>query len=533
MGAFPLPPPLPAPPTVQGPQAPGPGQGYMQPPTQAQSTPPPAAANIVQGIASFMQQFGAQKEQKRQQSANQAQQNLQNLILGLPVDLKKTARLMKSAGMDLDFESATTQAPPAASTMAGAGAPISPGGSNVPLQSNVGGPPVSQPPTAPTDVWNRIKQMMTGGPPIQDSSPGMAALRQLQQRGQQNVQTAGLQNTVQQQTLANEGQKQAILTSAMSGNPQAGEQAQRLGLMKDLPGDEVFRMGKTAGLSDPQIGLQMWRHLTGEDKMNQELMTMAKEWAPRFDGRLDTAMQYVTSVAQGQSPPVQPSMTFDEKLKVTQLSNDMQKERPMLPSSIADTAAMQRLTNGTVSKGLQAAIDKFPTTGEIDWSKWTYDKKTDAQKFGFEVARFTQEHNLAVVNSAREGLGAQFQEGLALSNKKDASTEEVNTGNKMMADAIAKKGKLTVTTPGGTFALGIQDISTRPQYTFMHPFGGGANEITINSPQDLVRAMKPPAYMNPEESAAWTKELKADLDRLGLMQTPDATGPGVGSFSQK
>jgi hypothetical protein len=211
----------------------------------------------------------------------------------------------------------------------------------------------------------------------------------------------------------------------------------------------------------------------------------------------------------------------------------------MLPTSIARTYALAEVNGNTkVTDSLTKVLDKFPTTGEIDMKKWSMDFQKDMQKFGFEMTRFKQEHDLNIFNAMREGLGSQFEEGMKILDRKDATPAEQNAGKAMIADAIAKKGMVSVKSPGGNFTIGTQDMATRVKdwQNLTLPWNR-INELTINNPADLSRAMQPPPTATPEEQKAWKKELGLRLNELGLLNTEpsegDASAVGAASIGAR
>lgn len=465
MGSLPLPPNVPGPSQGQPAQMLG-GQGPYTLPYQQ-----PVASSLVQGIGEFMKQYQGARDQEKQRAAQQADQDIKNIMLGLPVDLKKTAASLKKAGVNLDFESTAPQVNPAqqsvAGTMAPSGMPSTIGDTGVPTFSGeTPGPPIPAQPAPPQGRMDRFLQA-TGfkQPTINPQSPGMAALQQLQQRG-------GMQQQIQMQQMQNQQQLQTILTSALRNDPKAVELATRFGLAQSIPGDEWMRIGRMAGMSDEQSAKQQLYIAMGGPAMRKELISIADKNKDQFGGKMDQSLQYYNDILTDGRSSLQPSRTFDQQVKVVEQANKLLDIYPTMPLNVARTTAEVEASGNTdLADKMHTFIAKnFPSKGRIDLNKFGMDYNLQVQKFQQAMAQFKLSHELAVMNSVRESLGGQFNKFADLYNSKNADEKTKNAALQGMADAMQKLGSISVTLPGGQkMSLGTKNIGIERLEGWMHP----------------------------------------------------------------
>lgn len=528
MGSLPMPP---MPPNYTAPSGPAPLQGYNSPPTQLQSAPPSEGANLIQGINAFLEQYRKSKETDRQEAMGHANQHIQNLLLGLPVDLKKTASYMKRAGMDLDFEGAPTPQPERSPSTHTSDFPQV----NTPApRANPGG-----------GFWDRVKEGYLGqGGQINTASPGMDALRQLQSRGQQNMQIDQSKANVEQKSLGvqstaldAETQKQAIFMAAMKGNPQAIEMAQRMG-WKDLPADEDLRIGRLAGMDDQAIGKAVMLKKFGNTKLLEIQIDLANGMKKYFGNDLAKAMKYSSDVLTQGGSALQPDvMSVDDRLKVLDATTVIQKEHPTLPINIANAYALAEASGNT--SGAQKLKDfissNYPTAGNVDWTKWKGGMEQQEKQFTQMVTNQNRDYNLNIIKTARDQMGDEWRRGFDLVNSKGSTAEEKAQGKRMMEAANTQGRVVTVTLPDGQkFPMAASDVVTRAQSTIFpwstpdleltNPAGkqasmkpgwgsqalsalisGGQAAQKAFDPNNLVQLMTPPPDMKPEEAKVWQK----------------------------
>ena len=130
MGGFYGLPPLPPRPQVNGPMQYAPQGNVANGPVPVPGAAPfkqPLAPNLIDGINRFMQEYKAQRDAQKARYLNMGQTNLQNMMLGLPIDKMKTAKYLKKGGMDLDFEGAAATPGTPGQTINVPGSPGSPG----------------------------------------------------------------------------------------------------------------------------------------------------------------------------------------------------------------------------------------------------------------------------------------------------------------------------------------------------------------------------------------------------------------------
>lgn len=529
---------LPLPPQVPNFGGPAPFQGYNAPQNQAQSAPPNTGANIIQGISAFLEQYKKSKESERQDAMGKAQQHIQNLLLGLPVDLKKTAQAMKKAGLDIDFDSTTSFTGPSAPQTHTPTGPV-PGG---PATTDLGPSPVQTPAAQPQQgFWDRVKSQYLGqGGQVSDSSPGMESLRRMQQRGQQNTRLdqgkANLEEKalgVQDGAIDIESQKQALVIGALAGNPEATDRAQRMGIMQDLKGDEIFRMGHAAGLTDEQIGKGFMGAQFGNNKMLEMQISMADGMKKFFGNDLAKSMKYVNDVfTEGKSQLQPEAVSIDDRLKMMQATVDIQKQYPTVPLNLANTYAMAEASGDkdTASKLRNLISSKFPTSGEVDWKKWSAGMDQQVKQFNQATLNFNREYELNVMNAVRGQMGNQFDQSMKILESKQATDEEKNVARSVIADAMNKLTELKVKLPGGgTVTLGPGDLATRSQKGWFGLSWNNSRELTqAASAGSIEEALKagtsPPPSLGPGEVKNWREDLKKRLQFLNLLGSPEASG---------
>src|SRR5882757_9139342 len=96
-------------PNLAGPQVGPAGVGPTQPmpyPVQhnAQSAPPNTGVDIAAGISDFLTNYQRGRQAAQATIKQDFMQDVQLMMLGIPVDHTKMAKKAKLAGLDLDFE---------------------------------------------------------------------------------------------------------------------------------------------------------------------------------------------------------------------------------------------------------------------------------------------------------------------------------------------------------------------------------------------------------------------------------------------
>lgn len=552
MGSLPLPPSIQAP---QMPNAPAPFQGYNQP-AFGQTSPYPASqgANLIQGINAFLEQFQKSRERDRSQSANMAQQGLQNLMLGLPVDVKKLAGHMKKAGMELDFESTLTPgAAPSVQSHGGESTGVP--GSNVPQRTAMPGtPPMVQPANThgnpQTQVqgpsfWEKVKAAyMGGGGQINPQSPGIAALQRMGQRGQMQQQLGDKQMLVQsgqldlaQSSLGIDAKKQAVMSAALGGSQQAVDVATRSGMMKELEGDQLFRLGDAAGLTREQTAARiLGMQAQGQNlDMMKMMLGVAEKWAPHFGNDLSKATKYVQDIfTKGKSDLVPDSMTMEERIKITQSAIDMQKQHPTAPFNLTEAYAMANAKGDPTAKLISKTLsEKFPTAGDIDWSKWKGDQALQLQQFGQLVTNQNREYDLNVLNAVRGQLGKEFDDAMAVLSNKNSSPQEQTTARTLMSEKLNQLNQLKINIPGTkqtvSFGMGTKlappegVIPSLTRFLSGGYFGNNQSVVPTGGAAEAMKGiMKAPPGV---EQRIWDEGIKQEMKRIGaLMESQVSSG---------
>lgn len=432
MGIPPLPPLPPAPPGG-GPQQPR----TLYPPPGTQIRPPAVGAQVVDGVNQFVQNFKAMRDADRQRNLGIFQSDIQNLMLGIPVDMKKTARAAKRAGLNIDFE----------------GTAATPGTPAIPAQSmNVQAPPqtqqlpplpdgsgampsvMNQPPPAPMDIpgvsgWpsspyqpaqpQSLGQRIMNGlgwrtPAFNPNSPGAAALGQLGDEGQQRqalqqlllggqasllpgqIQLDRLKQVADAQGIGFEGAKTLMLQRALLGDERARQMLVDTGMLPKIGLDEIRQAGQQIGLPDSQIAKREMFVFTGGPEIQKALLeTAAKpEFFNRFKGGPPAAMQYLfsgfgLSGAPGIPAPAgqieQPGRTPEEDAQHAQKIIEFGKDHPGMPFDLANTA-VDAMENGSpdLVRQLTPILNKYS-------SQEAYDNHFKTGNLQVEIERLNQE----------------------------------------------------------------------------------------------------------------------------------------------
>ncbi len=561
MGNFGIPP-LPQPPrdagmgyAPQGNMAPGPSPNpYMLPYKQ------PLAPTLIDGINKFMENYRQQREADKQRNAGLFDKDIQNINLGIPVDLKKTAKYAKRAGLNIDFEG--TAAAPAIPGGSAQGAPQQqqmpalPDGTPMPAQTvqpgsvptpGAAGMPY-QPPAPQSPIQGLLAKMGMTNPQINPQSPGMNWLQQQAQLGQQR---AGMQPQVlanQQKALGVQGQqldtaaqKELILGQALAGNPQALEMATRLDMTKGLPADDLFRIGRKLGMTEDQIAKQAYQLLSGykPGEMQKMLFEEATKLAPRMPSKSPlAAFKYLTDP---QNAPEKPGFTPEEEANLAQKAIELKKEHPGLSFPAAYNAVLGTVYgNSDQQTAVANYLGKFKDQQQIENHYKDLDLGLQFQKFGESVNEFKASHELAVGNAIREALGPQMNEYAKMMASTDPAIQ--STGTQLYVDAAKKLAAVKVKLPNGQeVSVGPGDLTSEQIIGYTHPInslrgvfglpvptrlavGGNTMGNPAADPNGIMASIKaimePPAGLSAIDKAKYQaalyQELQERMKRAGI-----------------
>jgi hypothetical protein len=442
----------------------------------------PLGGQLVAGINEFLKQYREQRNASKNQAAQEADQDIKNMMLGLPVDIKKTAAKLKKAGVNLDFESDRPGVTPSV-------------------------------PPPPQGKMDRLKQELGfSQPPINPNSPGMEALLQISQRGQTRntlmdkaLGLQGQQLDLSAQQMSNQSRLQSLLTGALNNDPKALELATRFGLAHSLPSDTWFQIGRGAGKSDEEISKQMWWMYTGGPEAKRQLIDLADKNKERFGGRMDQAMKYYDDILSTGKSSIEPEMTFDEQIKVAERADKLMQLHPTMPLNIARLSAEVEVAgNKELADKTRTFIAKnYPTAGAINLQQYSQDFNLQIQKFRESQQQFRLSHELAVVNSVKDALGGQFNKFAEMYN---SATKEGDDGNrnaalKGMVDAMQKLGQIEVQLPGGQkINLGTSNLELKRVEGWLKPSTwfndwGGDPTLQLNFADMLGAGVQNPSAM--------------------------------------
>lgn len=566
MGSYGIPP-LPEPPRPSGPaqyapqgnMAPGPSPNpYVLPYRQ------PMAPTLIDGINKFLDSWKQQRQADQQRNASLFDKDIQNINLGIPVDLKKTAKYAKRSGLNIDFEgTAANPAQPATPPSTAQGAPQQqqlsplPDGSQMPAQTVPGGsvpmpgtPATAGTPYQPGPQQSFMQQLLTKmgarNPQINPQSPGMNWLQQQQALGQMR---AGMQPQLlanqqkqvglQGQQIDNEAQKQLVLGQALTGNPQALELATRLDMLKDLPADDLFRIGRKLGMTEDQISKQAYQLLSGYKPF--EMQKMYWEEASKLAARMpskspNAAYNFLMDPANAKEKP---GFTAEEEAGFAQKALELKKEHPGLSFPDAYNAVLGTVYgNADQQKAVSNYLGKFQDQQQWENHYKQLDYGLQVQKFAEAVSEFRTSHELAVGNAIREALGPQMAEYSKMMQSSDPAIQA--TGVQLYRDAASKLNAVQVKLPNGqSVSIGPGDLQAYEQPTinpFVFAWRAARGAMGLPNPMGLrvqsnalgpgvpdptgigatLKAIvEPPAYLKGENLQKYQMALYAELtDRM-------------------
>jgi hypothetical protein len=531
-----------------------------------------------------MENYKAQRQQDQQRNAGLFDKDIQNINLGIPVDLKKTAKYAKRAGLNIDFEgTAATPGGPATPPGMVQGPPQQqqlsplPDGTQMPPQMAPGGSVPTpgmpgmqgtpyQPPAPQSGIQQLLTKMGMTNPQINPQSPGMGWLQQQQQLGQMRAgmqpQQLALQQKqlgIQGQQLDNEAQKELITGQALAGNPQAMDMGIRMGTFKDMPADDLFRIGRKLGLTEDQISKQAYMLLSGykPGEMQKMMFEEATKLAPRMPSKSPlAAYKYLTDPANA---PEKPGFTPEEEANLAQKAIELKKEHPGLSFPAAYNAVLGTVYgNSDQQSAVSNYLGKFQDKNQWDNHYKQLDLSLQMQKFGETVSEFKSTHELAVGNAIREALGPQMNEFAKMMTSTDPAIQ--SQGMKLYIDAAKKLNAVKVKLSNGQeVSVGPGDLTAEQLYSWgYHPiesvkklFGSqnailpmrmnvGGNAlgpgVLAQDPSGvqatLKAMMEPPAYLKGEDlqkyQIALYGELMLRMKRAGLVGDTDPI-PGTGT----
>ena len=536
---------LPPPPHINGPAGYAPQGGVAQGPTSGPYTlpyKPPVAANIVEGINAFMQNFKAMRDQDRARNQQLFQQDVQNMMLGLPVDMKKTARYAKRAGLNIDFENpapSATQDRPAIppqqiGTLPGAG-----GGIPV-MQPGMPGIPAAPTPPPVSGFQHFLQGMGIAQPRFDPNSPGAQAMTALQGIGQQNLQTMQTEAQLKQKILGNQGMLAGIQAAALGGDPNALHMASRFQLANESPMDQLMWMGQQAGKSEAEVAKTAWYMHTGGPERAKLMWTLAQDMAkymPHHD-----PMEAMAHLQDPTNPQFQPlALTPEEETARLGKILEYKTSKPLMPLSDATIVATAAMSGDPKLMQMANKIDaQYKSAKEIDMQQFK-------QNYGLELAKLNEmirNNNLLDEQRVREAVeraaGEEFSNAQKILADPNAPQAQKTLAQQMMADSQAKMGDVKVKfRDGSTVTLGSKDIGIQRTSVWQHPLSWLSSEIfgtpmptyltakqvlppsPAQMQKDLTALTTPPAYMtNPAERLHYTEQAKRILKTIHL----DLTG---------
>lgn len=447
-----------------GPIRPYQGGGYpqqQQSPQQAVSAPPNTGASVVAGISNFLTNFKAARDQDKQQNAQAFYQDVQAMMLGVPVDQKKMAKKAKAAGLDLDFEGPTAQQQQVQQQNFQEGSQQVQDANQQataqmmmrqPPQATMGAPAGQQPiPQRPDPSFmQRVGQAMgIDRRPIDlQNSSGGQWLQQLSQMGKKNSELASSELT---QKIAEQHVKPAMLDlfkRAIGGDPQALDMATRLPEpfnLKSQPFDHILRLGDMQGVPREQTAKAVMFSVLGGPAALQNQREMAQKFAEYFDNDLGQASQYIQDIYSKGRSDLDPGMSLEQQVKISDYTDRLAAKYPTAPINLLRTYALNEFTGkkADARKLLDYLSSNFKREGTISGEQFDVNDKnhkaTLAQSAWIHSEQIALQRQKAVLDAAgEEGQTAQL-----LMKSDDPTTK--NAGYKMLADALNMKGEVSMT----------------------------------------------------------------------------------------
>lgn len=512
---------LPRPGVPLGPGAVGPAGAYGVPgtvpypvPNQAQSAPPNTGVSVVAGISDFLTNYRRGREAEQDRNKQEFFQDVQSMMLGIPVDHAKMAKKAKLAGLDLDFEgtNVSTQpgmpqaTPPGAAPVQSPGGPTDQGLQQLLMSQATGAPRLAGPPQQP-GIMSRIGQGLGLTPgPINPGSPGMAWLDQLAQTGQETSRQS-------QTDLAQSGQMQQVragmidlLTRALKGDPMALELATRLPApfgLKEHSLDDLRSLGMTMGADPAATAKAIMFHALGGQQAIQHMQQMAQHFSQYFGGDLGAAQKYVMDITNTGHSDLKPQMSLDQHRHMMDTVDRMAKLYPKAPLNLL-----------MVGANLEVAGQKKASSDIFSYLSKNYQREGSIQAEQFNITNEWHQSELKQaawihgenINLARQQalLGAAGEEGKRaweLINGKDSTPETKLVGYKMLADSISRAGEVDITFVGANgkkktvpfSTKGITEQNVGRIFSEWAPFGG-VPALKMKNPGDALG--QPPKDLN-------------------------------------
>ncbi len=502
---------------MAGPQ-PGPQGQVMNSPFPSNST----GGNIAQGITQFIKSYLGSKEAMKRTAAKNVERDINNLMLGIPVDLNKTAKEAKKAGFNWDFKDpsslqlaeqakASTQQQQFGQAQMltnfqggparGQEVPGMVGAAGLAQNTQPPSPVTQQPqPSQAPSFWQNVKNSILGNrEPIGQNSPAMMALQRMQAMGQLGAQTR--MTGAQAEASKAEFMKGlwAMGQGALSGDTRATEMFVRSGVYQKLGTDEMNIMAHRMYPDDPkkadqEVARLFWFVANGGPAMQTKMAEIAQQQARYFGGDYKKSFDFLTNPNSKEKP----NLPLEELSKVSETAAKIGTTFIGVPYDIAYRCAYLMHTDPKEGQRILGEISgKYPTSQDyqrkVDMRKMMHEEwrdQTSASLRQNEINNQVRFHNdnfslglLRAYDDNTNGLFSKAIEAYKLLGKDNTGANEAMD---LAIAALNKKNNIQVQLPGMSkpvsFGVGtvtrkdvdglLAGLFTDPTYMFQIPKQG-------------------------------------------------------------
>lgn len=448
----------------RGPGSLGPVQpGAVQ--AQAQSAPPSTAASVLNGIASFMQNYTAGKRGQKNQATQEALQGLQLMQLGIPVDKEKIAKKLKMSGLgeilDFEGEDPTTQPGVPQQMPAGAQPAPDPAMQQMLMAKAAEAPTIAsmQPPTPQPGFMSRAGQALGITPgQVNPASSGMAWLEDLARQGAENKNLSEEELALKREEMGHKRTEMEvrsgmldILSKAIKGDPNALELASRLPApygLKDMPLDGMLKLGRMIGEPPEKTAKAIMYHALGGQQALQHMQDLAKDFAPYFNNDLAKAQQYVMETTNTGQSSLKPNMSLEQQIKVQDMADRLAAKYPTAPMNLLMTYGNLMATGREKPAGelLSYLSKNYKREGDISGEQFRITDDYHRKMMAQTMAIHADSINLARQKTIIDAAGDDGKIGWEMLKSPEEATRLA--GAQMIASAANKKNELDMTFRG-------------------------------------------------------------------------------------
>jgi hypothetical protein len=283
----------------------------------------------------------------------------------------------------------------------------------------------------------------------------MQWIGQQAQMGQANRELALKKQQMEFLTADNATNTAVIMKGVLQGDKKALMMAKQTGLLQMTPLDQIIMAGESAGIPEQVVIGRYLRGVLGDDKILADQSKMAMDLAPRFNGDVRKAYEYVKSLYDGSQPSTLPGRTVDENIAVVKQANELRQRYPTLPENVAMIMAeAQASGNREAIKALSPILANMPSKDMIDManSQWgILDKQSQIKHRGVQeqlgwasnriananLALRAQANHLSLLGLMNNASNQAADNYLRIAGSKDANDEQKKAALEAAAASIS------------------------------------------------------------------------------------------------